>query len=517
MYRLVFLNGPDKGKRLAIREPSITIGRDPDCFLRLADDEVSRKHAVIEQRPDGVYLKDLDATNPTLVNEVPAREVRLQNGDRIEFGSTLLQFQTIAETADIHRRRVSYTEGIATAAVVIVIAVELIFLAYLVARHREVVRRQPLAAAEPQAAEQSGGPSLPEPAPPPTPQPAAEERAEEPEQRDLSQAAVSASETEPVISELESLRAEVDELKRQVEIIASPTSPPPSSAAEPPTETAAPAAPTSEQDAVLVRAQAMLRQASAEIARMNFVQADQQLERIQIMAPDFLPAYVERAKLFERRGMLRAAGEQWAEVLNRSIGTPMYEQAAAERIRLARLEAAQPAPTTTSKTTTDAGDRLPRRIRIVDIQQERFPKNEQFDEMRLLRITLKPKPGEKEMDSYYLKVSVTFFDENTDTHNVRPTRAMVSQALPPEGPWREGQQQTVSATYIVPQGFREQEFLEYGERMLYYGYVVQVFYRNELQDQEARPRSLLNEMPKWAGPLHPPKENARPIPLLPVE
>jgi pSer/pThr/pTyr-binding forkhead associated (FHA) protein len=504
MYRLVFLNGPDKGKRLAIREPLITVGRDPDCFLRLTDEEASRKHAIIEQRPEGVFLKDLDATNPTLVNDTPVREARLQNGDRIEFGSTLLQFQILADATDAQRRRVSHGEGIATAAVVIIIAAQVALLAYLASRHRAVVGDQMAATPEQQPAEQTVAPPETAPATAPSEQEAAASK--EPVESEPAAGATASATTNlqnAPDADLQTLRAEVDELKRQVEGLAAPTTTAAVAAVPPPEAPGLPAA-GPEQDAVLVRAQAMLRQASAEIARMNFVRADEQLQRIQIMAPDFLPAYIERARLFERRGMLKAAGEQWAEVLNRSMGTPLYEQAAAERIRLARLEVAQPTQPATGEPPADAAGRLPRRIRILDIQQERFPKNEQFDEMRLLRVTLKPKPGEKELDPYYAKVVVTFFDENTETQKVQPTRAMVSKALSPEGPWREGEQRNVSATYIVPKGFREQEIAQYGERMLYYGYVVQVYYREQLQDVEARPRSLIQQLGRIPSPVHKP-------------
>lgn len=499
MYRLVFLNGKDKGRRLAIREAIITVGRDPDCFLRLSDDEVSRKHAVIEQREDGVYLKDLDATNPTLVNDVPVKETRLHHGDSIEFGNTILQFQTIADPAASEARRSSRTEELATAAVVLIIMAELAFLAYLASRHRVVIS-EPAQPAAKSFSPVAPAPTAPrqEPAPPRAPA-QTEATAQAPA------ALPAVAETEPesappddaavAVDELQSLRAEVEALKKQILELPAPaeTSSPPETAAV-----------RSDQDAILMRAEAMLRQAALEIARMNYAQADEQLQRIQIMAPDFLPAYIERAKLYEQRGMLKAAGAQWAEVLNRSVGTPLYEQAAAERIRLARLEAMQPASAPAAEPRAESSDRLPRRIRIVDVQQERFPRNEQFDEMRLLRISLKPRPGEKELDPFYVKVVVTFFDENTTTQKIRPTRAIVSKALPVEGPWREGQQKVVSATYIVPQGFREQEFAEHGEKMLYYGYAVQVYYREQLQDVEARPRSLLGLLNRMPQPLHKP-------------
>lgn len=504
MYRLVFLNGKDRGKRLAINEATVTIGRDPDCAIQIEDDEVSRKHALIEQRADGVYIKDLGATNPTLLNNTPVQEARLQNGDRIELGNTLLEFQTLSEIKSA-QRRVSYMEGLTTMSVALVIIVQLLFLAYLASRHKRIVQTPtdatPVQTSAPApSSEETSPPGIPplaaEPAPdqPPPEQPPAK-TAQSPEPR----AAETSAALVGLRTDVEALRRDVEQIPAEPETRALPSEPVPvpSNVLE---TTPSPA----ETDAILLRAEAMLRQAAAEIARMNLVQADELLQRIQIMAPDFLPAYIERARLFEQRGMLKQAGEQWTEVLNRSIGTPLYEQAAAERIRIGRLLATQTvrrAPPT-QPTLTDR--RLPRRIRILDVQQERFPKNEQFDEMRLLRITLKPRPTERDLDPTHIKIVVTFFDENTETLQVRPTRAVTSKILSVDYPWLPNQTKTVSATYIVPRGFRQQEEEQTGERMLYFGYIVQVYYREQLQDMDYKPATLAEQCNAVPSPFHKP-------------
>mgnify|MGYP001767828068 CR=1 FL=1 len=66
-YRLVFISGPQKGKRLTVQQGAVVIGRDPDCAIAIADDEVSRRHAVIEERPQGVYVRDLGSMNGVVV------------------------------------------------------------------------------------------------------------------------------------------------------------------------------------------------------------------------------------------------------------------------------------------------------------------------------------------------------------------------------------------------------------------------------------------------------------------
>ena len=51
--------------------------------------------------------------------------------------------------------------------------------------------------------------------------------------------------------------------------------------------------------------------------------------------------------------------------------------------------------------------------------------------------------------------------------------------------WGSDEEKEVTATYAVPKGFRE------GSTEQFYGYVIKVFYHDVLQDQEARPKTLL--------------------------
>lgn len=66
----------------------ILVGRSPSAGLRIDDPRVSRLHARIEMREDGVYVEDLQSRNGTLVNGSPVHgAVRLEPGDEITIGS----------------------------------------------------------------------------------------------------------------------------------------------------------------------------------------------------------------------------------------------------------------------------------------------------------------------------------------------------------------------------------------------------------------------------------------------
>ncbi|HVV81672.1 MAG TPA: FHA domain-containing protein, partial [Kofleriaceae bacterium] len=69
----------------------LTIGRDPECGIRLADPQVSRRHAMITATTDGVRVTDLDSRHGTSVNgERLARARRLLSGDVITLGGAVL-------------------------------------------------------------------------------------------------------------------------------------------------------------------------------------------------------------------------------------------------------------------------------------------------------------------------------------------------------------------------------------------------------------------------------------------
>jgi pSer/pThr/pTyr-binding forkhead associated (FHA) protein len=71
---------------------AITIGRDIDCDLKLADKQVSRKHARIEQREDGYWITDLGSSNGVFVNEKRiSGAIRLTPGNQIRIGDTRLE------------------------------------------------------------------------------------------------------------------------------------------------------------------------------------------------------------------------------------------------------------------------------------------------------------------------------------------------------------------------------------------------------------------------------------------
>jgi hypothetical protein len=71
------------------------IGRGAENAIRLdGDDFVSSRHAVLEPRPDGLWVEDLGSTNGTFVNGARVTSARLlQAGDIVRIGQTDLRVE----------------------------------------------------------------------------------------------------------------------------------------------------------------------------------------------------------------------------------------------------------------------------------------------------------------------------------------------------------------------------------------------------------------------------------------
>ena len=132
MYRLVFLTGSLKGRRLTVQQGDVLIGRDRDCHLRMHHPSVLGRHAMLEQRGGGCYIRSLDATAFLRVNDQPVRDRRLVHGDEIDIGEERLLFQQAEGKPVLQKRRVSKFHGLTYMAVSAIILLQILVITGLV-------------------------------------------------------------------------------------------------------------------------------------------------------------------------------------------------------------------------------------------------------------------------------------------------------------------------------------------------------------------------------------------------
>lgn len=91
--RLKVVDPPQRRGRVFELGEEVTVGRSPGCAVSLEDDTfASSIHARVFRRNGELWLEDLGSTNGTwLNNDRVAGLERLQRGDRVKVGSTILE------------------------------------------------------------------------------------------------------------------------------------------------------------------------------------------------------------------------------------------------------------------------------------------------------------------------------------------------------------------------------------------------------------------------------------------
>lgn len=92
-YDLKVVRGPQTGIDIALREGTMSLGRDPRCDIFLNDMTVSRNHAELEVGADGCILRDNSSFNGVWVNDRAIEACLLKSGDLIQIGAFCLLYR----------------------------------------------------------------------------------------------------------------------------------------------------------------------------------------------------------------------------------------------------------------------------------------------------------------------------------------------------------------------------------------------------------------------------------------
>src|SRR3989449_11061399 len=88
----IYPTGPGMGTRYPLAATPVVLGRGTDWDIPINDPSVPRRHARIQPGADGYYAVDLQSTNGTFVNDVPASICKLKDGDYLRVGNCIYRF-----------------------------------------------------------------------------------------------------------------------------------------------------------------------------------------------------------------------------------------------------------------------------------------------------------------------------------------------------------------------------------------------------------------------------------------
>ncbi|TAN37798.1 MAG: FHA domain-containing protein [Verrucomicrobia bacterium] len=132
-------------------------------------------------------------------------------------------------------------------------------------------------------------------------------------------------------------------------------------------------------------------------------------------------------------------------------------------------------------------------MRIVAVEQQRLPDRAEFDDMRLLHISLVPVSSNAPPPAT-VTVKTEFFDEDDYTGRIAPTEALCPRGVIHPEAWQGTTPVTLTVSYTVPAGLRDRQLLG-GHKFHYRGYRVRLYVGAQLQAVEVHPRSLLEGTP----------------------
>ena len=94
-FRLLALNGRNKGIAYVLHGDRVVLGRAESCDIRLFDSKSSREHAEVVKVGLNYMVTDLGSQNGTLVNMEKVSQAGLADGDKLIVGKSAFKFDSV--------------------------------------------------------------------------------------------------------------------------------------------------------------------------------------------------------------------------------------------------------------------------------------------------------------------------------------------------------------------------------------------------------------------------------------
>ncbi|MCB9707875.1 MAG: DUF4388 domain-containing protein [Myxococcales bacterium] len=102
-FALRFISGKYQGGELLLpRDREIVMGRSSELDMVLVEDMVSRRHAKLSLEGDDIYIQDLGSTNGTFVNGEKVKKSKLNEGDRILVGTSIIKLVDLGDAPEVN-------------------------------------------------------------------------------------------------------------------------------------------------------------------------------------------------------------------------------------------------------------------------------------------------------------------------------------------------------------------------------------------------------------------------------
>jgi len=196
----------------------------------------------------------------------------------------------------------------------------------------------------------------------------------------------------------------------------------------------------------------------------------------------------EIAATYEKMGLGEKAGEQWRQIYDMGEAAGIYFTLAEAKLKVAMKEAVEKNPAAVGSNAEVEGIASGMTLGLLPITAE--DKRDELSAKRFtLRIPIKARPNAK-IDPHELVIHVLFFDILNSQNVVQTSANVSSRWLTAPADWVESDTEELSVEYQLPRQDAKSR-----EARKYFGYIVRIYYKKQLQAAGADPERLGQQYP----------------------